>query len=204
MSNVVRRKLGSLGRQLKSAAVVTGVSFGLLWIVEVADLVIFGSGLDAYGVHPRSLVGLAGVLTMPFLHGGFLHLFSNTVAGVPLAFLSMERRRSDFFVVSAVTAVTAGMGAWLFGSTGSVHIGASGVVFGLLGFLMARGFYERRVVPILMSVFVGTVWGSMLIGLVPGLFSGISWQAHLFGFLGGVGVARFLGRKLRQKPRSRS
>ncbi len=196
--------MGALGRQLKSAALVTSVSFGLLWIVELADLVVFGGGLDAHGVHPRSIVGLVGVLTMPFLHGGFLHLLSNTVAGVPLAFLSMERKRSDFFVVSAVTTVTAGLGAWLFGSAGSVHIGASGVVFGLLGFLMARGFYERRVVPILMSIFVGTVWGSMLIGLVPGLFAGISWQAHLFGFLGGVGVARFLGNKLRQKPRSKS
>ena len=201
MANVVRREFQGLVKELKHSALLTGGTVALVWAVFVVDVVMGGALLE-YGVVPRTVAGLGGLLTMPFLHAGFWHIFGNTVAGVPLALLSMERKRSDFLVVAAVTAVTAGLGAWLFGAAGSVHVGASGVVFGLLGFLMARGFFERRIVPILMSLFVGSVWGSMLIGLVPGLFAGISWQAHLFGFLGGVGVARLLGARLRQKGRT--
>ena len=171
----------------------------LLVLIEVTDWLVFDGGLDAYGVHPRSLVGLGGILTMPFLHAGFGHLVGNLLAGVPLAFLSMERSAKDFLAVVAVSGLTAGLGAWLFGAGGSVHIGASGVVFGLLGFLMLRGVFERRIMPILMSLFVGLGWGGMLLGLVPGLFAGVSWQAHLFGFAGGALVARMLGTRLRQK-----
>ena len=171
----------------------------LLVLVEAVDWLVFNGSLDGFGVHPRTLVGLGGILTMPFLHGGFWHLASNLLAGVPLAFLSMERSRKDFFAVVAVSSLTAGLGAWLFGGVGTVHIGASGVVFGLLGFLMLRGVFERRILPILMSLFVVLGWGGMLIGLVPGLFAGISWQAHLFGFLGGALVARIMGKELRQK-----
>jgi len=202
VGNVVQREMKALVGEVKSSVALTAAATALVWTAFLAD-VVTGGALLAYGVQPRTAAGLVGLITMPLLHGGLWHIVGNTIAGIPLALLSMERKRTDFLVVTAVTSVTAGLGAWLFGATGSVHVGASGVVFGLLGFLMARGFFERRVAPILLSLFVGTVWGGMLVSAIPGLFAGISWQAHLFGFLGGVGVARLLGKRLRQEGRSR-
>jgi membrane associated rhomboid family serine protease len=82
-----------------------------------------------------------------------------------------------------------GFAAWLLGAPGSVHVGASGVIFGYLGFLILAGWYERSVASILLSVLVVVLWGGMVIGVLPGQ-NGISWQAHLGGFIGGVYSAR--------------
>ncbi len=163
----------------------------LLWLIEIVDFGL-GGALDSFGVVPRSLSGLWGILFAPLLHGGFGHLLGNTLVGVPLGFLAMARRRMDFYVVGTISAITAGLGAWLFGGAGSVHIGASGVIFGFLGFLMARGFYDRRVGAVLLSLFVTFTFGGMVWGVLPLLTPGVSWQSHLFGFLGGVFAASSL------------
>jgi membrane associated rhomboid family serine protease len=136
---------------------------------------------------------------MPFVHADLGHILANTTAGIPLMMLAMTRKRSDAAAVAVVAALTGGLGAWLLGAPGSLHIGASGVVFGWLGFLMGRGIFERRASAILLSVGVTLVYGGALWGLVPGLVNGISWQGHLFGFLGGLLVSRFLGENLRKR-----
>ena len=175
---------------------------GVLWAIEVVDVVIFSGGLDALGVRPLSVPGLVGIAFAPFLHGGFGHLMANTLPWLFLGFLATGRKRMDFWVVSIVSAVTAGLGAWFFGGAGTIHIGASGVVFGFLGFLMGRGFWERRFGTILLSTVVTVLFGSMLWGMVPVLAGvGISWQAHLFGWMGGLAVARALGRGITEKKR---
>jgi membrane associated rhomboid family serine protease len=110
----------------------------------------------------------------------------------------MGRKRMDFYVVTVVSAITAGLGAWFFGASGSVHLGASGVIFGYLGFLLARGIYERSAATIALSLFCGWIFGSMLWGVLPFLATGVSWQSHLFGFLGGILTARQLGLERRR------
>ncbi|MCB9743235.1 MAG: rhomboid family intramembrane serine protease [Alphaproteobacteria bacterium] len=197
----LQRQVGSLQRSAASAARTVGGLFGLLWALELVDVLLLGGALDQFGVRPRSISGLWGILFAPFLHGGLAHLLANTVAGVPLAFLTMTRKRMDFWVVSVVAAITAGLGAWLFGAPGSVHIGASGVIFGYLGFLLGRGVFERRLGAALMSALVAFLYGGMIVGVLPGLFPGVSWQSHLFGFLGGLLVSRALGEGLRGKGR---
>jgi membrane associated rhomboid family serine protease len=102
----------------------------------------------------------------------------------------MLRRTSDFFVVSAIAMLVGGLGTWLFGAP-ALHIGASGVIFGYLGFLLLRGYFERKFASILFSVFVGILYGSLIWGVLPGQ-PGISWEGHLFGFLGGVLAAKLL------------
>jgi membrane associated rhomboid family serine protease len=175
---------------------------GLLWAIELADFFLFSGGLDALGVRPLSAPGLVGIAVAPFLHGGFGHLMANTLPWLFLGFLTTGRKRLDFWVVCIVSAFTAGLGAWFFGGTGTVHIGASGVVFGFLGFLMGRGFWERRFGTILLSTVVTVLFGSMLWGMLPVLAGvGISWQAHLFGWMGGLLVARTLGRGITQDKR---
>jgi membrane associated rhomboid family serine protease len=89
------------------------------------------------------------------------------------------------------------MGAWLFGSTNSVHVGSSGLIFGFFGFLLTRAFFERSVSAILLAVFVFILYGGILIGTLP-LRASVSWQGHLFGFLGGALAAYFLTARQRR------
>jgi membrane associated rhomboid family serine protease len=178
----------------KANAATLGTGVAVLWGVEVVDTVLFSGGLDAFGVVPRSIEGLWGILAAPFLHGSFSHLAVNTVSLVVLGALAMVRSSKDFWVVTLVGTLTAGLGPWLVGAPGTVHIGASGVVFAYLGFLMARGFVERRVGSVVMSVVVAWVFGGMLWGLIPYMQAGVSWEAHVFGFIGGLISAKLLKR----------
>ena len=161
----------------------------LMWFAEVVDLV--AGDLDAAGIRPRSVDGLAGVVTAPFLHGGFGHLLGNTV---PFAALGLGIALSGLARVAAVTAIVAavgGLGTWLTADPGTIHIGASGLVFGYAGYLVARGLFSRSLLHLATGALVAAVWGTTLVsGLVPS--DGISWQGHLFGAVGGVLAARLL------------
>ena len=176
---------------------LVGALLALMWFLEVLDAVL-PANLDGYGIEPRDPDGLAGIVAAPFLHDGFGHLVSNTVPfvvmGATIALAGLLR----MITVTAVVAAISGAGTWLTGGEGTVHIGASGVVFGYATYLLARGFYTRSPVDLAIGVVVGVVWGTALIGgLLPE--PGISWQAHLFGALGGVVAAR-MGMTPRARP----
>jgi membrane associated rhomboid family serine protease len=168
---------------LRQAAILAGI-VALLWLLEVADQLLFGGRLDALGIQPRTATGLRGIALAPFLHGGFAHLAANTIPFIVLGWLVMLRSTSDFFVVAVVSAAVSGLGVWLFGGSHSVHVGLSGVIFGFLGYLLARGVYERRLSAILLALIALVLYGGALWGVLP-LQAGVSWQGHLFGFLGG-------------------
>lgn len=187
----------SITRELQSHATILGGFVSLLWIIEIVDVFLFRGRLNAYGVRPRSIQGLEGIIFMPFLHGSFAHLAANTLPFVTFGWLIMLRETSDFFIVSAVTVLVSGLGVWLTGAPNSVHIGASGLIFGYFGFLLLRGYFERSFTSILVSLIVGLVYGSLIWGVLPQQ-PGVSWQGHLFGFVGGVLAAQILGRKKRQ------
>jgi membrane associated rhomboid family serine protease len=163
----------------------------MMWALEVIDFILPGAPLDAFGIRPRTIAGLPGILFAPFLHGGFGHLIGNTIPLVVLGFLSMARRASDFANVFAWSMFVGGLGTWLFGLPNSIHIGASGVVFGLFGFLLCRGIFERSLGAIFMSLIAVVLYGGMLFSLIPVRY-GISWSGHLFGFIGGMLAARAL------------
>lgn len=183
----------SIARELKTQATILGGLIALIWILELVDLFVFRGALNAYGIVPRRVFGLRGILFAPFLHGNLVHLMANTIPFVTLGWLVMLQETSDFFAVSAVTMVVSGLGVWLFGSAG-VHIGASGVIFGYLGFLLLRGFFERNIPSIFLSLIVGFFYGGLIWGVLPAQV-GISWEGHLFGFLGGALAARMLARR---------
>ncbi len=166
----------------------------LLWAVEIVDQLIFRGALNNLGIRPRSLPGLFGIFFAPFLHGDFGHLVANTVPLVSLGWLIMLRNTEDFFWVSIISALVSGLGTWLVGSP-ATHIGASGVVFGYFGFLLLRGYFERSATAIAFSILVAVLYGSILWGVLP-TQPGVSWEGHLFGFIGGV-----LAAKLLAKPR---
>jgi len=187
MSATVARRAGTDTRGI----VLVAAMAALMWLVEVVDLV--AGDLDAAGIRPRDPEGLVGIATSPFLHGGFGHLLGNTIPflllGVGIALGGLVR----VALVTAIVALVAGVGTWLTAGAGTVHIGASGIVFGFATYLLARGLYSRRPLHLLGALVVVTVYGgTLLFGLVP--TPGVSWQAHLFGAGGGIVAARALHR----------
>ncbi|NJK36027.1 MAG: rhomboid family intramembrane serine protease [Oscillatoriales cyanobacterium SM2_2_1] len=162
-----------------------------MWAIEIADQVLFRQGLDRFGIRPRDLGGLWGIGVAPFLHGSLYHLIGNTVPFLVLGWLVMVRRVADFALVSLISMVIGGLGTWLIGAAGSVHIGASGMIFGYLGYLLFRGFFERSLGAIALSVAVALGYGSMVWGILPSN-PYISWEGHLFGFIGGIIAAKLL------------
>ena len=160
-----------------------------MWAVEVVDLV--AGDLDSAGIRPRDLEGLPGIALSPFLHGGFGHLIGNTIPFVMLGAAIALGGLVRVAAVTAITAVVGGLGTWLTAPDGTVHIGASGLVFGFATYLVARGAYSRRALHLVGGLVVLAVYGStLLFGLVPA--PGVSWQGHLFGAAGGVLAARVL------------
>ena len=181
----------SLVAEAKAQGKILGGFAGLLWLIQIVNAFVFGGALDRFGVQPRSIAGLWGILFAPFLHVSFAHLIANTVPLLVLGWLVMLRKRRDFFVVSALAALVGGLGTWLIAPALSVHVGASVLVFGYLGYLLSRGIFERKLWPIVGSVVTFFLYGGALTGILPGAI-GISWQGHLFGLIGGILAARLL------------
>jgi len=192
-----KQESGAIAREIQTQVLVLGGLVALMWIAEFVDLFFFRGRLDAFGIRPHSFIGLRGILFAPFLHGGLGHLIANTIPFVTLGWLVMLRETSDFFVVSIITMFVSGLGVWLTGSPYSIHVGASGVIFGYFGFLLLRGYFERSFAAILFSLVVGFLYGGMIWGVLP-IQYGISWQGHLFGFIGGAIAARLLAKPKRK------
>ncbi len=187
----MKAETASLKQEIQQQVTILGGWVVLMWGIEILDQVVFNRSLDQVGIKPRSGAGLWGILWAPFLHGNFRHLIANTVPFVSLGWLVMLRRTSDFWVVTIVTMAIGGFGTWLLGAPNTVHIGASGLVFGYLGFLLLRGYFERQFWSICLSVAVMTLYGGLLFGVLP-LTRGVSWEGHLCGFMGGVLAAKWL------------
>lgn len=190
-ANRPRPTVPTLARTVKSQVVTLAAPLGVSWATLGANTLL-GDALTRFGIVPRTLDGLRGILFAPFLHGSVAHLAANSVSLLILGWLVLAfGGRRQFWWVSAAAALGSGLCAWLIGAPGSVHIGASGVIFGYLGYLMLSGWFARRFWPIIVSLGVTVMWGGMIFGVMPGQV-GISWQSHLGGLLGGIWAARFL------------
>jgi membrane associated rhomboid family serine protease len=176
--------------EIKTQILILGTLVGIMWGLEILDTYILRHGLDTLGILPRNPIGLRGILFAPFLHGGFAHLAANTVPFVVLGWLIMATSINNFFIVSVICILVGGLGTWLFGAN-ALHIGASGVIFGYLGFLLARYYFDRRLSSGIIALVVGSTYGSVLWGILPSM-PGISWEGHLFGFLSGILAAKFI------------
>ncbi len=180
---------------------LTIVSFVvLLWIIELVDS-LTGHQLDSNGIRPLETDGLAGILVAPLLHSNWEHLMANTGPALVLGFLMTLAGLSRFLFATAIIWIVGGFGTWLIGNVGAPtyhgvvietnHIGASGLIFGWLTFLILFGFFTRTIWEIVIGVVVLFVYGSILLGVLPGTF-GVSWQGHLSGALAGVLAAYLL------------
>jgi membrane associated rhomboid family serine protease len=161
----------------------------VMWIVAFADAGT-PTQLAQYGIRPRSEDGLVGIVAAPFLHADFAHLIANTGAFIVLGMLvaAVSRR---YWPVTVGVALISGVAVWLIAAPNTIHIGASGLVYGYAAFLVAWGLVTRRASSILVAVLVVLLYGGLVFGVLP-TQQGISWQGHLFGAIGGVVMALVL------------
>jgi membrane associated rhomboid family serine protease len=168
---------------------------GVIWVIFLLSL--FWPGLDDYGVVPRRAIGLVGIPAMPFLHGSFSHILSNTIPLFVLLLLLAGSRAESWEVVIGIV-LLGGFLLWLFGRS-AIHIGASGLISGLTGFLILSGLLEQRLLPLLITLIVGFLYGgSLIFGVIPRFGSNISWDGHLCGAVAGIIVAYALARESRK------
>lgn len=173
-----------------SAFMILGVAC-LIWAVEAVNM-LSGRQLTSLGILPRHLSGLVGIPLGPFVHGSASHALVNTMPFLVLGGLVALRSARAFVSVSVFVILFGGAALWLFGRA-SYHIGASGLVFGYFGYLMARGWYERSAAAILAALLTLFLYGGLVWGVLPSR-PFISWEGHLFGMLAGVLAARLHGR----------
>ncbi|MCO5974425.1 rhomboid family intramembrane serine protease [Actinoallomurus soli] len=175
-----------------SALFITVVLLGVCWVVEVVNY--NGDLNQEYGIQPHNVHALWHIFTAPFLHAGLDHIMANSVPLAIFGFLTALRGLGRFLAVSLIVMVVSGLGVWFLAASNAVTVGASGLIFGYFGYLLARGFFERRILDILLGVAIALVYGTMIFGALPGQ-PGISWQAHLFGLIGGVLAAGLTRRR---------
>jgi membrane associated rhomboid family serine protease len=179
--------------RMVGAFVITAFLLGACWAVEVVNYADEGSLSNRFGLQAHDANGIWHIFTAPFLHANLDHIMANSVPLAILGFLTALRGLSRFITISLIIMVASGLGVWFLSSPGSVTVGASGLIFGYFGYLIARGFVERRLLDIIVGLVIVLLYGTMIFGALPGQ-PGISWQAHLFGLIGGV-FAAYLTRR---------
>jgi len=195
---------------------ITVVSFVvLLYVIELFDS-LSNHRLDDNGIRPLETDGLMGIVFAPLLHANWDHLVANTVPALILGFLMTLAGISRFIFATAIIWILGGFGTWLIGNVGAHcpyvgvtcetnHIGASGLIFGWLTFLIVFGFFIRSAWQIIVGVIVFFIYGSVLLGVLPGTL-GVSWQGHLCGAIAGVIAAYLLSgpeRKAREQRKNK-
>ncbi len=177
----------TLTDELRTIAGAAAAPVALLWIVEVANLVL-GGGLDRFGIRPRETDGLPGIIWAPFIHASVMHLVANSGPLFVLSVLVLLRGLRVFLLLTVFVMLVGGSALWLVGRPNSVQIGASGVIFGYLGYLLVRGVVERSFGSVLVALVVLVVYGTALWGLLP-TQPGVSFEGHITGFMsGGLGA----------------
>lgn len=185
----------------KGAALFMIGAVVLLWILEIIDqTILFFIDLDQFGIQARELDGLPGILFAPLLHAGFAHLVSNSLPLAVLGFLILVGSGGVQRLIGATAASVLGSGlfAWILTPAHTIIVGASGVVFGWLTYLIFRGVFARDWKSIIVSVIVVVVYGGVLWGVLPNQ-PGVSWQAHLGGAIAGGLAAYWMHRRAKRK-----
>lgn len=198
-TSAAKNQAGKAGRGPRATAFIAlAIMVAAMWVLEGIDTVL-GGRLNAEGVRPLNTDGLIGILLAPLLHAGWGHLIANTVPLLVIGAIIALSGIRTFALVTIFGWVISGVITWLIGGVG-VHIGASGVVFAYIVFVIVRGLFTRAPLHIIVGIIAAIYYGvGVLGGMLPFGNDGISWQGHLGGAIGGVVAASALGRR-RRKP----
>lgn len=178
-----RRQQRASGRRF------AGGFLALIWAVFILQL--FFPWLQGFGIHPLDINGLPMIFTSPLLHANLEHIISNSLPGALFAYLIGYSGKRVFWEVTTFVLLIGGLGTWVFGGIGTNHIGASGLVYGWLAYLLVRGFFNRSIGQILTGLILGFFYSGLIWGVLPGT-EGVSWQAHLFGAIGGIAAGMII------------
>jgi len=182
--------------KMARTAVTMGLFVLILWIIYFVDTVLLHSALKMrFGIRPRTRFSLGSILISPFLHVNRQHLAANSVPFFVLGSLVMVQGRSAFWLTTAIIIPIAGLGVWIFGKPNTVHMGASGLILGYFGFILASVFFSPDLVAIILALIVAALYIGLITQIVP-LKKGVSTTGHLFGFIGGIvaaGIAALIG-----------
>ena len=180
------------------AAEGIAIIVGLLYVIEIADT-FAGHALDRdLGLKTRNVADIWAIATSPFVHVGWSHLIGNTLPLLIFGFMVLLSGWREFARVCTIAILCAGLAAWLFSASHSITMGASGVIMGLLTYVLARGFYTRKVGQILVSLVTFALFGGLLWGLLP-TDPHVAWQAHVGGAIGGI-IAAYALRRPTEEP----
>lgn len=173
--------------EIRDIAIVSAAVIGLLWLILLLSGIF---PLREFGIIPRSVSGLIGIPLAPFLHANVSHLAANTGALLILGLILFTLEGPRMFGILAVIALFGGLGTWLIGRGDSIHLGASGVIYGIFGYILAAGIFKRSIASIIGALVVLGLYGGLIWGVLP-TQTCVSWEGHLCGFLAGVGDAKF-------------
>lgn len=178
-------------RTFRNALIVMGAFLALIWILQIVNWAD-GYRLDYdYGIYPHNVGKLEDIFTAPFLHLSWQHIEGNSVPLFVLGVLAAYRSIARFFFVSLIALVTSGMAVWIFQSSHTDTVGASGIIFGYFGYVLVRGFFDRSFLDIGVGLVAGVLYWTILEVAIPGT-PGVSWIGHVGGLVGGVLAAWLL------------
>jgi membrane associated rhomboid family serine protease len=156
----------------------------ILWVVQLANVADHYQLVYQYGIRPRSVSSLADILTAPFIHVSWAHIEGNSGPLFIFGFLAAYRGVVRFLGLTALVIVGSGLAAWLTAPTNTVGVGASGVVFGYLGYILVRGLFDRHLIDIIIGAVMALCFAYQFTVLLP--HAGIGWQDHIGGLVAGV------------------
>jgi len=157
-----------------------------MWVVFILNQMV-GVDFNQFGIIPRETEGIKGILFAPFLHGSLAHILSNTVPMLVLTTVLFWFYKKIAVRILLLSAIMGGALVWVFGRS-AYHIGASGVIFSLVGFLVASGIFRKKIKALLLAIVIFVFYGGIVWGILP-TQPGVSWESHLFGFLTGIILA---------------
>jgi membrane associated rhomboid family serine protease len=174
----------SLIAEARKALFIMVGFLAILWVIQLVNFADRYHLSEAYGIIPRDVRSLPYVLTAPFLHVSWTHIESNSGPLFIFGFLAAYRGVKRFLGLTALVIVTSGMAAWFFGTAGTVGVGASGVVFGYLGYVLVKGIFDRHGIDIMIGAVMALCFAYQFTVLLPQAH--IGWQDHIGGLVGGL------------------
>jgi membrane associated rhomboid family serine protease len=172
-----------LAEARKALFVMVGF-LAFLWIIQIANVADHYGLVNEFGIKSRSLPGLPDIFTAPFIHLSWTHIEANSGPLFIFGFLAAYRGVIRFLGLTLLVIITSGFAAWLTAPTGATGVGASGVVFGYLGYILVRGLFDRHLIDLIIGAVMALCFAYQFTVLLP--HAGIGWQDHVGGLVGGV------------------